>query len=74
MRKMLGLFLVASVILGAYAVLMPGEAQAKPPGGGSCGKCPCAPRVGNCVLDSCHLLYPAPDCLWDCHYVCPYPG
>lgn len=67
--------------VGAVTLLAPVEALAKKPGGGGgrCGDCPCVdplvfPDGTECFLEACHLLYGYPDCLWDCHYVCPLPG
>jgi len=75
LRKLSAVLLVSLIVVGAVAVFSPTDAWAKgkPGGGGPCGACPCAPTVGDCYLDSCHLLFPS-ECLWDCHYICPFPG
>ena len=75
--KLFSVLLIAVLVFGVYALMMPGEAYAKKPAG-KCGTCPCLDEIefpdGTvCWLEACHLLYPYPDCLWDCHYVCPFP-
>jgi hypothetical protein len=77
-RSVLGVVVFVVLVVGALTLVMTGDAVAKKPGGpGPCGECPCAdplvlPDGTECYLESCHLLYPK-ECLWDCHYVCPFP-
>lgn len=78
-RRGLGLAAVLAVGLGIYTTVASREVTAKPPGGGGgpCGNCPCVEEIvlGDgtvCWLESCHLL-DRKNCLWDCHYVCPFP-
>ena len=79
MRKLFSVVLVAVLIVGVYALMMPGDAYAKKPGGeNKCGECPCAeeielPNGMVCWLDSCVVMVPYPDCLWECNYTCPFP-
>lgn len=78
LQKVFGSILLIVLTVGAITALSPSMAQAMgKPGGGKCGECPCQPEICGggicCVLESCHLLFPK-DCLWDCHYVCPFPG
>ena len=67
--------LILVLVVGAVTLLAPVDALAKKPGGGGgpCGQCPCPDFGPDCFLESCHLLFGPPDCLWDCHYVCPFP-
>ena len=76
-----GALFLAVLAIGAYTLVFPSVALAKgkPPKPNKCGDCPCNPVLefpdGTvCWLEACHLLYPYPDCLWDCHYVCPFPA
>jgi|GEM_PF-2221253 len=70
--------MILVLAVGAVALLAPVETFAKGPGGGRCGKCPCAdtivlPDGTECWLDFCHVVFGYPDCLWDCGYICPFP-
>ena len=73
--------MILVLVIGAVTLMAPVDAEAMGPGGGGgrCGKCPCVdpfvlPDGTECYLDSCHLLFGYPECFWDCHYVCPFPG
>ena len=64
-------FAIVTLAMSPDAVAGKGGGKGGPPN--PCGDCPCAPTIGECYLESCHLLFPS-ECLWDCHYVCPFPG